>query len=299
MSATPTAHELQAAVVAGRLIDGGGSTRTSLSASYASAVTGGIFRTHDLERGQQLLERAGLVAVEEDWCTPSAECLQVCELADDVAAELLLQIILTTDPPLWLYAAISADEVRWENVPEQDQAALRQSITEADRREALLLGLGQKFDADAQAALGAEGEEHVVAACRRYLTEVGREDLAREVRRVSLVSDALGYDVTSPDTTGQRHRLEVKTTTGVGDSERTLNFYVSRNEAKVGQGDPTWALVAVRKDSVTGVISIVGWCRADTFADALPNDPESWGRWASARIYLDEEKLKPGLPLDG
>ena len=298
MSNTPTAYELHAAITAARLIDGAGATFTALEASYASAVTGGLYRSRDLTRGQLLLERAGLITIETDWCTPTPECVLLRELADDVATELLLQLVLTSDPPLWLYAAIAEEEVRWENVPDKDEAALRQSITEAERREALLLSLGRTVDENAKRALGAEGEELVVAECRSYLLGKGREDLAREVRRVSQFSDQLGYDVTSPDTSGRRHRLEVKTTTGVAGVDSVVNFYISRNEAKVGRGDQSWALVAVRKDIVTSEFSIVGWCRADALTPALPQDPTDWGRWASTRIFLEEALLEKGLPLD-
>ena len=118
------------------------------------------------------------------------------------------------------------------------------------------------------------------------------------MRQVSQLSDQLGYDVTSPDTAGRRHRLEVKTTTGIAGADSFVSFYISRNEAMVGQGDDCWALVAVRRDIVTGEFEIAGWCHADIFAPALPSDPEDWGRWASTRIFLGENRLSSGLPLD-
>ena len=298
MTRTPTAYELSAAIVASRLIDGAGSTPAALEASYASAATGGLYRVHDLSRGQELLLRAGLIEATDEWLTPSRECVLLRDLPDDVASELLLQLVLTSDPPLWLFAAIHREEIRWENVPDGDEAALRQSIDDADRREALLLNLGRTVDERARSELGAAGEEHVVAECRNHLVQRGREDLAREVRRVSQLSDQLGYDVTSPDTAGRRHRLEVKTAAGVAGTESVVSFYISRNEAMVGQGDDRWALVAVRKDIVTGEFEIVGWCHADAFAPALPTDPTHWGRWASTRIVLEEHLLCSGLPLD-
>lgn len=298
MADTPSAYELSAAVVAARLMDGAGSSTAALQASYSSAATGGLYRADDLLRGQELLRRAGLLVAVDDWLTPSQECVLLRDLPDDVAAEVLLQLVLTSDPPLWLFAAIHEEEIRWENVPDRDGAALRQSIADADRREALLLSLGRTVDEQTRKDLGAAGEEYVVAECRGHLVGRGREDLAREVRQVSRLSDQLGYDVTSPDTAGQRHRLEVKTTTGVAGADSVVSFYISRNEAKVGQGDRSWALVAVRKDIVTEEFQIVGWCHADTFASALPSDPSEWGRWASTRIFLDERLLSAGLPLD-
>ena len=80
MSNTPTAYELHAAITAARLIDGAGATVTALEASYASAVTGGLYRSRDLTRGQLLLERAGLITIETDWCTPTPECVLLVDL---------------------------------------------------------------------------------------------------------------------------------------------------------------------------------------------------------------------------
>ena len=261
-------------------------------------ATGGLYRADDLSRGQALLQRAGLVEASEEWYAPSRECVLLRELPDDVAAEILLQLVLFSDPPLWLFAAVNENGIRWENVPEKDEASLRQSIEDADRREALLLNLGRTVDERARSELGQAGEQHVVDECRSHLVQRGRDDLAREVRQVSRLSDQLGYDVTSPDTAGRRHRIEVKTTTGVGGSDATVSFYISRNEAMVGQSDSCWALVAVRKDIVTGKFEIVGWCHADAFARALPSDPTDWGRWSSSRISMQEQLLCSGLPLD-
>ncbi len=42
---------------------------------------------------------------------------------------------------------------------------------------------------------------------------MGRSDLARDVRRVSLLSDQLGYDVNAPRVAGPPRLLEVKATT--------------------------------------------------------------------------------------
>src|SRR3546814_1750066 len=64
---------------------------------------------------------------------PTRTLLSLCGLPDDVAAELLLQELLLEEPPLWLYAAVVDDEVRWENVPQADQEALEQLLEEIGR----------------------------------------------------------------------------------------------------------------------------------------------------------------------
>ena len=282
-------------MLAARVLDPAGNSSAALLASYEKAVTGGLYRTQDLRGGNLLLQRARLVRIEGDGrCMPTPELLQLRGLPDDVAAELLLHELLLHEPPLWLYAAVVNDEVRWENVPDADQDALRQLLADAARREALLLTLGRTLDTARLAEIGAAGEEHVAAACRQHLLDRGRPDLAAAVHRVSQRSDQLGYDVTSPDTAGHRHRLEVKTT---GSAAGRVEFFLSRNEATVGRHDTSWALVAVRRDRDDS-LHLVGWCRALTLVPLLPHDISPDGRWTSVRISLPVEAFVPGLPLD-
>lgn len=298
MSKTPTTFELQSALTVARLTPADGGTRDSLRAAFGSHATGGLFRSKDLDRGRELLETSGLLSSDGNWITPTATLLSLRDHASDVATELILQVVLTANPPLWLFAALDGEEVRWENVPDDDASALAASIGEAERREALLLSLGRTVDENSRRLLGSEGEDQVVRECRDYLLAKGREDLAHEVRRVSDISDQLGYDVTSPDTSGKRHRLEVKTSASGPDNPDRVHFYISRNEAKVGSADPQWALVAAIKDVVSGDVRILGWCRAADFAGALPEDPTDWGRWSSARISIPTTAFTEGLPLD-
>ncbi len=291
---TPTAYQLQAAILSARAMAAGGAEHDVLRVSYEKVVSGGLFRTRDLEAGQDLLERAQLVVADELRCTPSEELLRLRDLPDDVAAELLLQEVLAADPPLWLYAAVTDnDSVRWENVPDDDADALAQLFSDPERREAILLALGRVVDQRSLKELGGAGEEAVVSTCRKHLEDRGRTDLAAFVERVSLRSDQLGYDVTSPDTGGLRHRIEVKTTQGVPGE---IAFYLSRNEATVALRDPMWSLVAVRR-TLAGEFEVFGWCRADAFATSLPQDSER-GRWESVRITMSDELFHVGLPLD-
>ena len=209
--------------------------------------------------------------------------------------EVLLAELLITEPPLWLYAAVVDDEVRWENVPDADQEALTRTLADAARREALLLTLGRTLDAQLLTEIGSHGEEHVVAACRKHLLDRGRPDLAADVHRVSLESDQLGYDVTSPDVAGRRHRLEVKTTSSASFGQ--VEFFLSRNEAIVGERDPAWSLIAVRRDH-DDTLNIIGWCRGIHLVPLLPKDLSARGRWATVRLSVPATDFTPGLPLD-
>lgn len=79
-------------------------------------------------------------------------------------------------------------------------------------------------------ALGRAGEESVVAAERERLATAGREDLAAEVRHVSVVDgDGLGYDVQSfQGLTDEPVFIEVKTTR----YGKEVPFYISGNEVE-------------------------------------------------------------------
>ena len=287
---------MQAAVLAGRVLEPAGNTESALLASYDKLVTGGLYRPQDLRAGHQLLLRARLVLQVGGRHVPSEALQRLRDLPDDVAAELVLHELLLQEPPLWLYAAVVDDEVRWEAVPDADQDALRQLLADAARREALLLTLGRTLDAALLAEYGAMGEEHVVRACRRYLRdEQQRPDLAAEVHQVSLRSDQLGYDVTSPDVSGHRHRLEVKTTASA--SGGSVEFFLSRNEATVGERDPAWSLVAVRRHP-DGELELIGWCSGVTLLPLLPRDLSPQGRWTSVRLSVPTIDFTPGLPLD-
>ena len=266
-----------------------------MEVSYDKVVTGGLYRAQDLRSGHQLLQRAGLIIVSESVHIPAPALQQLCNLPDDVAAEMLLHELMLQEPPLWLYAAVVDDEVRWENVPDTDRDALSQLLADATRRESLLLTVGRILDAQLLADYGARGEEYVVQACKNHLFAQGRPDLAADVHQVSLRSSELGYDITSPDTIGHRHRLEVKTTMSA--SMGRVEFFLSRNEATVGERDPAWSLVAVRRDRDDN-LELVGWCRAVNLIPLLPKDLSANGRWTNVRLSVPTTDFTPGLPLD-
>ncbi len=160
-----------------------------------------------------------------------------------------------------------------------------------EEREAILLAAAVKYDEAALRAAGDAGEDAVVEACQAFLAEQGRPDLARSVRRVSLISDALGYDVTAPNLAGRECRLEVKCYRG-----RYPVFYITRNEFEVGLTIPRWYLVLCR--SVPGSVpSIVGWTTLAPMSARMPVDADGSATWQVVRVRVDESDLRPGLPL--
>ncbi|PWT71257.1 MAG: hypothetical protein C5B59_18505 [Bacteroidetes bacterium] len=61
----------------------------------------------------------------------------------------------------------------------------------------------------------------------KRLNDAGRNDLARKVLRVSLISDSYGYDIHSFEIDGKDKFIEVKATASKAGS---ANFYLSSNE---------------------------------------------------------------------
>lgn len=108
-----------------------------------------------------------------------------------------------------------------------------------------MLAIARKFDVagrdERNRSLGRAGEERVLINERTCLTAVGRNDLARRVRWVSVEDgDGAGYDIASFAPDGSPRLIEVKTTNGW---ERTP-FHVTRNELAVAdQRRSEWCLL--------------------------------------------------------
>ena len=147
-------------------------------------------------------------------------------------------------------------------------------------------------DSDRRVEVGVAGEEAVAEACRADLRLLNRSDLADRVQRVSLISDALGYDIIAPTVVGRVRALEVKTTTSTATDH--FRFFISRNEFDVGRsGSVAWALIACRSLG-DGSVDILGWCRVDALRAYLPDD--GVGRWTEALVRLPIAALMAGLP---
>jgi hypothetical protein len=292
-SQLPSAHHLKAALHAARVLSTDGTALDPLRKAYVDLPLGGVFYGADLLAGEQLLRRACLVIDTNGAVCPSARLLEIRELDEELAAEVLLRILLEEEAPLWIGAAGHDGELRPENIPEDAARLLCDVMPDHDRREALLLGLAQRYDDQARAALGLLGEEYVVAACKHRLRKAGRDDLVAWVRQVSRISDQLGYDVTERQPGGHTGRYEVKTTRQVGS---LVEIHLSRNESRTGLKDPNWALVACRAYRDESV-SIIGWCRAQRLRNILPRDSDAGGRWENAVLRLNvDEMLTAGLP---
>ena len=236
----------------------------------------------DLDRGERLLLDVGLLVEREGKLIPTPQLVQLLDgSAADALATLIQQVLSLTRP-----AELEAPDVA---------AQLAHLVPDAARREQLLVALAQRFDNTYQRLVGEIGEELVMNAARNELRDMGRLDLAREVRRVSMLSDQLGYDISAPRVAGAPRLLEVKATTSDATS-RSLAIHLSRNEADTGTTFPDWALVGCRVENIDLRLGhIVGWCREHALADLLPVDGIA-SRWDQASIEIPLERLSPGLP---
>ncbi len=275
----PTTHVAQAALHAASLIDAGGSRLSEARESYWHKATGGIFSADSLALGELLLKDTGLI-VERDgrlYLSAAMESMLDGSIEDAVSSIALEALCLST-------AQDGMDPA----------TTLTGLVPDPQRREELLLARAQRFDDRTRRLIGEIGEELVVAAARQELIELGRADLARNVRRVSLESDALGYDVKAPRTSGRPRLLEVKSTTRVN---TTFVVHISRNEASTGETYPDWALVVCQVEDLEARRgTICGWCHAGDFIARLPQDPAG-GKWEQAAIQLSIDDLTPGIPL--
>lgn len=291
--ALPTLHLLRSALKAALVCDAVGVETAVLHQSYLRLPTGGMYHYEDLEKGEHLLIQCGLLTSNGGALYPSEQLRALKGLPSDEASQILLALAAQQSPPLWLHIAVHGETVWSELISDADEQVLSQVIPDPDQREAFLLALANRFQSTPAMRLGELGECAVVNLSRQELANAGRSDLAALVQRVSLISDQLGYDVVAPTLRGKPRRMEVKTTSsGV---QTHFEIYLSRNEAAVALRDPSWALVLCRVCDPSSA-EVVGWCRAEAFAPALPCDKHPRGRWTQAKLQLDREKLKEGLP---
>ncbi len=278
----PSLHVARAALHVAVIVDQRGSRSADAEESYWHHATGGSFAPADLHRGERLLIDVGLLVERDGQLTPTPHLAQLVQGSPADALVVLTQRLLALTQPFELEAPDTAGQ-------------LAELIPDAARREELLLALAQRFDDTFQRLVGEIGEELVVNAARTELRNMGRPDLAHEVRRVSLLSDQLGYDISAPRVTGAPRLLEVKATTTDG-AGRSLAIRLSRNEADTGTTLPDWALVACQvENTVQRQGHIIGWCTCHALADLLPSDCLT-GRWEQASLALPLDRLSPGLP---
>lgn len=248
--------------------------------SYWRRATGGVFSVADLILAEDALVAAGFVIRLGGVLTLTPMLKMLVDTDEDDAIDLLVVSLLGGRAP--------EDTAQHAEI----EVTLRGLVDDPARREALLVALGRRWDDGHRREVGALGEELVAAQARDELTALGHRDLAHAVRRVSLVSDQLGYDVVAPRIGAQPRLLEVKATTVVSDAL----IFLSRAEADAGSRLGDWALVVCAVHNVANRTGeIVGWCQRADVEHVLPTDVPG-SRWQSVAIEVERLVLQPGLP---
>jgi hypothetical protein len=277
----PTPHVAKAALHVAAIVDQRGSAEAEAQESYWHHATGGTYAPVDLERGQELLLAVGLLVALDDRLIPTPELGELLEGSADAAV-----------------ATLSLKALQLAGAPGDDAAAsdaLSALVPDPAQREALLIALGRRFDDAQRRLVGEIGEEIVMAAARAELNSMGRPDVARQVQRVSLLSDQLGYDIRAPRVVGPQRLLEVKASV-VHDGDAQVKLHLTRNEADTGAAYGDWSLVLCHVDDIEQRCGhVLGWCHASALTDLLPADATS-GRWEQAGVELPLDRLVPGLP---
>lgn len=289
-SSLPTMHTLRSALRTARLI-GEGAEVDQLRLSYIHVPFDGIYRSEHLIAGEKVLLDVGLLEERSGILRPADGLEELALASERDGCEALILSLLRRRPPLWLYAATSNAGVSWELVPDAEREVLDSALDPA-ARELVLLALGRTFSAERRQEIGEIAEQYVVDACRAELTAAGELDLADKVRRVSLESDQLGYDITAPRQDGSTRRIECK---GARSQGEAATVFLSRGELERGRVDPDWFLVVCRVDA-TGVAWLEGWCAAQRLETLLPVDQDESARWSSVEIQLAPGVLHSGLP---
>lgn len=271
-----SSYRVESALIAASVIDQRGSRARDARQSYHYITAEARYPAAQLREGEGLLRQLGLLVEEAGELYPTEALKLLAEVPVEIGASALL---MRAAEVFGLHGSAL-------------QAAASELIQDATRREAFLLAVARRFDPKAQRELGEQGEELVVSRARLQLRELGRDDLARRVHRVSLVSDQLGYDVTAPRLDGTVQLLEVKTFLSTADD--TAHFYLSRNEADTGLRFREWVLIACTVPS-EGEASVVGWCSGASLRPYLPLDG-SLSTWRNAHLTIPKTLLVRGFP---
>lgn len=147
----------------------------------------------------------------------------------------------------------------------------------------------EKIDRLLLEEIGLQGELEVINQLKNSLPT----EFHHRIKHISLEDDSAGYDIQSPSLLDNSNTffLEVKTTSR---PSLDFNFFISRNEARVGSLNENWLLIGVIKSPIG--FEILGSLSFNQFLDYLPVNNNSNGRWETARITIPRSSFSPNLP---
>lgn len=199
--------------------------------------------------------------------------------ANDLAAELLTDVLSRTPPP-WL---LDADDLLREpdDLP-QDACSLATVLGLTPTQTLRAIRHAQrKVDLDSRRQVGLRGELALLEALE------GR--WPGSTTHVAATDDAAGYDIAVTLPGGTTH-IEVKSTNRRG----RLDVFLSRHEYETARVDPAWLLVVVGLDP-SSCLCALATVSLEVLKDRAPTDSASNATWDSARFTLDARDLETGL----
>lgn len=286
----PSVYLLQAAARVLELVGVSSQSRTALRNSYHTTASGGEFPARQLVMAEDWLMAIGWLVTEGQRLRIDPGRKHVLSNPNELVRT-LVQAIMLDGRPSWLATVHTPRGPRFDFIP-VDAMQVLEELYERPDREALLLAAARKFDEASLVDLGALGESTVLAEWSGALSLHGRSDLLGQLRHVSLVSDALGYDIVAPRLDGSEIQLEVKCYRG-----RIPRCFITRNEFEIGRRLPSWYLVVCQAVTLTEA-TVVGWSSGERLKDRVPMDSDDFGQWQTARITFRAGELTSGLPFE-
>ena len=260
------------ATLAMSVIDSNGSLVDNVNNSYKRLSTNGIFTSNELVIGGRLLIDVGLVVEENNFLHLSS----LAKSLRDGEEKHLKAVIFASAQRLIenesKFLAKNSDSVflPTSNIPKS------QTINHAVLEK-----------------IGAVGEEIVLQNIRSIFLNKNRSDLARLVKRVSLISDEFGYDIEVVTPGGTSLKIEVKSSVEMPKDK--VEFFITRHESVVSCNSQNWYLIfCFVSDVERSAGEVIGWVDNSTLVKAWPVD-SAFSSWKLAEIFQEKSLFNGDL----
>jgi hypothetical protein len=260
------------ATLAMSVIDSNGSLVDNVNNSYKRLSTNGIFTSNELIIGGRLLIDVGLVVEESNFLHLSSLAKSLREGEEDHLKQVIFasaQRLLENESK---FLAKNLDSVfsPTSNIPKS------QTINHAVLEK-----------------IGAVGEEIVLQTFRSIFLNKDRPDLARLVKRVSLISDEFGYDIEVITPSGSSLKIEVKSSVEMPKDK--VEFFITRHESIVSCNSQNWYLIfCFVSDVERSAGEVIGWIDNSTLVKAWPVD-SAFSGWKLTEIFQEKSLFNGDL----
>ncbi len=265
-------YVVNCAALAMSVIDSNGSPVDNVNHSYTRLSTNGIFTSNELITGGTLLIDVGLVVEENNFLHLSS----LAKSLRDGEEHHLKQVIFASAQRLLenesKFFAKNLDSIfsPTSNIPKSQ--TINQAVLEK---------------------IGAIGEEIVLQTFRSIFLTKNRPDLARLVKRVSLISDEFGYDIEVVTPSGSSLKIEVKSSVEMPKDK--VEFFITRHESVVSCNSQNWYLIfCFVSDVERSAGEVIGWIDNSTLVKAWPVD-SAFSGWKLAEIFQEKSLFNGDL----